>query len=604
MYLGIVIIICSLVYSTLISVVYFSKKRANIQETKIYDSLVVVNIINLITELLCCYTVYNMTSMPFITEVINRLFLLTIFLWQTLFTVYIYIVSFKKNYNDKLDFKKKIGKVAIIAWTIMILGITFLPLEYYNQNNLVYSYGLSANFLYLIVVIYLIAWIIFYSKKQNKSKNNKYLPILMFILVMAIALIIRAINPGILIISASFAFITNLMFFTIENPDNKLIEEIKLAKKFSDDSNYEKTLFLFNMTQDIRMPLTHINKSISAINNSNDIEQIKEEVRKIDSHNMELYNIVNGVLDISQVDINNIKIIDNKYNIKNLLKEVITLNKTKTNEKKLEFRFNVDKSLPEYLYGDSIKLKQILNELLNNAIKYTEVGYVSLNVTSVIKTDLCRLIIFVEDSGVGIEANRINKLFNSNEDDLTDDKLTLSEIQKMLNVIGGTIILNSEYNKGSKFTIVIDQKIDNSLKSKELEVIEKYKDLIIETKNILLVDDNDASKKIIMKLSNNVNVNLECVSSGKECLDKIRNKEKYDLILIDEEMPKLSGYDTMKKLKDIHNFNIPVVLLTKNTNLEFSELHLNYGFSDLLVKPLSKEKLMEIYNKYLNENDL
>jgi len=603
MYTGIAIILCSLIYSVLISVVYYSKKRANSGETKIYDALVIVNVINLIMELLCCYTVYNIDSMSFITEITNRLFLLIIFLWQTLFTVYIYIVSFKKNYNDKLNFNKPIGKFAIFAWIIMILGLTFLPLEYYNENNTVYSYGASANFLYLIVVIYLIAWIIFYTKKQNKEQKNKYLPILMFIFVMGIALVVRAVNPGILIISASLAFVTNLMFFTIENPDFKLIEEIQLAKKYSDDSNYEKSLFLFNMTQDIRMPITNINKCINNIYELDDKEEIKEKVREIDSHTLELHNIVNNVMDISQVEIKDIKIIDNKYNIKNLLKEVITVNKTKATDKKLEFRFNVDKSLPEYLYGDSIKIKQILNELISNAIKYTETGFVSLNVTSITKLNLCRLIIYVEDSGIGIEANRIGKLFNSNNDDLTDDKLTLSEIQKMLNVIGGTIILNSEYNKGTKFTIVLDQKIDETSKSRELEIIDKYKDLIIENKKILLVDDNESSVKMITKLSNDFDVELECVSSGKECLDKIRNKEKYDLIMIDEEMPKLSGYDTIKKLNEIHNFNIPVVLLTKNSNLEFSEIHLTHGFSDLLVKPVNKTTLTKIYNKYLKKKD-
>jgi len=604
MHLGIALIIVSLIYSLLVSIVYFSKKRANIQETKVYDVVVIVNIINLIMELLCCYTVYNIDTIPFmITEVINRLFLLTIFYWQTLFTVYIYIISFKKNYNDKLDFNKPIGKFAIVAWFIMILGLIFLPLKYYNENGLVYSYGQSANFLYGIVVIYLIAWIIFYLKKINKGKSKKYLPILAFIFVMGIALVIRAINPGILIISASFAFVTNLMYFTIENPDEKLITEIQMAKKFSDDSNYEKSLFLFNMTQDIRMPITSINKHINNIYSMENVDEIKEEVREIDIHNKELYNIVNSVLDISHVDVKEIKVIDNKYNIKNILKEVITLNTPKATNKKLDFRFNIDKSLPEHLYGDSIKLKQILNELISNAIKYTETGFVSLNVTSVIKTDLCRLIIYVEDSGIGIEADRISKVLNSNNDDLTDDKLTVSEIQKMLNVIGGTIIVNSEYHKGSKFTIVLDQKIDNTEKSKEEDLIDRYKDLIIDNKKILLVDDNESSIKMITKLSNNFNVTLDCVSTGKECLDKIRNKEKYDLILIDEEMPKLSGYDTIKKLKEIHNFNIPVVLLTKNSNLEFSEIHINHGFADLLVKPVNKTTLTKIYNKYLNEKN-
>ncbi len=600
MFIGITMISCSLIYSLLICFIFFSKKRANIIETKIYTSLIILNITNLILELLCCYTVYNMKSLPFmVTEIINRCFLLTIYYWESVFTLYIYVISFKDKYNDKLNFKSKLGKKFLIFFFTMLIGIIFLPLKYHNENNMVYSYGPSANFLYVIVVIYFITWIVCYIKKHSKEKNNKYLPVLAFIFIMAVALLIRAANPGILVISSSFAFITNLMFFTVENPDSKLIKEVTLAKKTSDESNYEKTLFLFNMTQDIRNPINNINKTLNEALTSKNMDEVMEHLREIDSYNKELNSIVNSVLDISSVDARDIKVIDNVYNIKNLLKEIILINKKKAENKNLEFRFNIDKSIPEYLNGDSIKIKQILNKLLNNAIKYTNVGFISLNVTSIIKVNICRLIIYIEDSGVGFEAEEIDKVLTNKDYDIKNGKLTLSAVKKMLNIIGGTLVLNSKYNEGSKFTIVLDQKIDNSLKSNEQKVIEKYKDLIKEDKKVLLVDDNESSIKLISKISGHLNLKIESVMSGKECLDKIRNKEKYDLILIDEEMPKLSGYDTIKKLKMINNFNTPVIMLTKNSNLEFSNIHLEYGFTDLLIKPVTKESLANIYEKYL-----
>jgi len=602
MYLGIALITCSFIYSILIAIVYFAKKRINSQETRIYSTLIVVNIINLIIELLCCYTVYNYDKMPFLTDIVNRLFLYIIFYWQTLFTLYIYVISFKKSYNDNLNFKTKLGKIFLVICFVIMVGLTFLPLEYFNENDIVYSYGDSTNLLYLIVVLYLTAWIVFYVKKQNKEKNKKYLPIVMFILIMGLALVVRAIDPGILIISPSFAFVTNLMYFTIENPDSKLMEEIKVAKKFSDDSNYEKSLFLFNMSQDIKRPINNINEGIDEIYNLNDIDLVKERLKQIEVDASNLCSIVNNVLDLSATDVKNIKVVDNKYNIKNLLKEIIVANKTKIEKQGVEFRFNIDKNIPEYLLGDSIKLKQIMNELIKNAIKHTKTGFISLDATCVNKMDLCRLLIYVEDSGAGIKVSDLDKIFNSNDINLDDDNLNLTEIKKMLNVIGGTIIANSEYNKGSKFTIVLDQKIDNEKMSEEYNLIDKYKDLITSDKKVLVVDDSEASIKIITKLSNALNVEIESVKSGKECLDKIRNKEKYDLILIDDDMPKLSGYDTLEKLKQIKNFNTKVVMLTNNLNLEFEESYKKHGFVDILIKPVNKSSLTKIYNDNLKDD--
>lgn len=591
----------SIFYSILLTIVYFKKKRVNTIETKLYGAIMITNLIGLILAISCYYCVKYMDLVPILNFIISKLYLVYLLTWITIFTIYIFTISYNKSNLEK--YYNKIFTIFIILLVIETIFTFFLPLHYVNSNGLVYSHGPSANLSYIVSIIYITMCFIVMIKNFKRIKLKKYIPLLIFMFGGSIVIIIQRLNPGLLLFTSAETFVTFLMYFTIENPDVKLIEEIQLAKKYSDDSNYEKSLFLFNMTQDIRLPITSINKCVNEMYTFDDSNAIKEKAREIDNYSMELYNIVNSVLDISNVDVKDIKVMDNKYNIKNLLKEVIASNKSKANKKKLEFRFNIDKSLPEYLYGDSIKLKQILNELIDNAIKYTNVGYVSLNVTSVIKTDICRLIIYVEDSGIGIEASRINKIFNSTTDDLTDDKLTISEIQKMLNIIGGTIILNSEYNKGSKFTIVLDQKIDNETKSRELEIIDKYKDLIVDNKKVLLVDDNESSIKMITKLSNSFNIELDSVTSGKECLDKIRNKEKYDLILVDEDMPKLSGYDVIKKLKDINNFNTPVILLTQNSNLEFSEIHLNHGFADLLVKPINKNSLTKVYNKYLNKKD-
>jgi len=604
MYLGIAIILVSLVYSLLVSIVYFSKKRAKIQETKVYDSLVLINIVNLIMELLCCYTVYNIDKMPFLTEIINKLFLLTIFYWQTLFTVYVYIISFKKNYNDKLNFKKPIGKFAIVAWIIMVAGLIFLPLEYYNQNGLVYSYGKSATFLYGIVVIYFIAWIIFYIKKINKQKNKKYLPVLAFIFVMGIALVIRAVNPGILIISASFAFVTNLMFFTIENPDLKLLREIQESRELAEISNKEKAMFLYDTAQDIKLPIKDISNKCDELINMEDLNVIKEGLRNIKFSTKKLSSSVDGILDTSNIKHSNIEVAHNKYNIKNLLQEVSIKAKSDLKDKNIEFRSDFDVNIPEYLYGDSIRLKQILTIIIENAIKHTDKGFIEFNTSSIIKNDVCRLMINIEDSGKGISSSKLESLFYLSEEDLSDseklNKLTttkenLSVIKLLTTLIGGTVIVNSTLGKGTKFTIVLDQEIHEDEKSSTIEAINTLKTM----KRVLLVNNLDIDIKALSKILEKYDVSFDVVKWGQECLEKIRRKEKYDYILLDEEMPKLNGIKTFEKLKLESNFNIPVILLVEEHHAEHKDRYLNNGFIDVIAKPYKKVTVTKVLDKYL-----
>ena len=172
----------------------------------------------------------------------------------------------------------------------------------------------------------------------------------------------------------------------------------------------------------------------------------------------------------------------------------------------------------------------------------------------------------------------------------------LYNAKKLVTLMGGTIIPSSIYGKGTIIKVVLDQKVGET--SDNLNKYEK----VLDKKKILLVDDNTSSTKMITKLLKESNTILESVSSGKECLDKIRNKEKYDLILLDEEMTPLDGKAVMKKLGEIRNFNTNVILLTKNNDYEYNEDYLKYGFKDYLIKPVDKDKLLEKINKYSKEN--
>ncbi|MEG2511538.1 MAG: hypothetical protein RSB00_04180, partial [Bacilli bacterium] len=224
--------ICSFFYSLLLLIMFFSKKRFESLENKLYSILTVLNFINVVNAILCFITISNLDKVPLLNEIISKILLIVFFVWLTVFTIYIFILS---NNNIKKDFEnikyKIIFIIIIIVYFIIIGLIIFLPLKYYSQNGIAYSYGPSANIVYVVCGTYIILWLIMAFKNYKNIKNKKYLPMFMFILIVLIVVPLQKKYPGLLLITAAETFITFLMYFTIENPDLKMMRALNLAKE-------------------------------------------------------------------------------------------------------------------------------------------------------------------------------------------------------------------------------------------------------------------------------------------------------------------------------------------------------------------------------------
>ena len=408
---------------------------------------------------------------------------------------------------------------------------------------------------------------------------------LLLLLLIGGLLLVNNIAPEIQIISSSFALITVIMYFTIENPDKKLLEEIHVSKKIADAANEDKSMLIYNMMNEVKSIASDINKSSEVILNSNNLEENRFFAREIIASNNKLYSMANDIYNIDVIDDINVKTIKNKYNIKLLLKEVISKNKELFENKNISFRFNIDSNLPNSLYGDSINLKNVLNTILGNSYKYTDKGYVELSVNAIFKKDIVRLIIKIEDSGVGIKAEDLEKCLNKN----TKEQNSLYGARKTINIIGGNLLISSEYNKGTIATIILDQKIYTN----------NNKDNYVNNKKILIVDDNNSSIKLISKILEKHNILYDSSNLCKDALDRIRKGYKYDLILLDEDMPYLSWNVIMKKLKNIKGFKIPVIILTKNDGMNNIKEYKDVGITDYILKPIDKDYLMNKISKYL-----
>lgn len=599
------LLLFSLVYLILITLLFFSKKKIKNNENKIYTLLLFVNIIGILVDIAGIYAHLNLPDTSIIRWLIVKVYLLYLLTFVFLVTVYVVIVANYETDSIRSKKTKKLINLITFIYTASSIFNFFLPFSYYNDGTLVYIYGPNAIFLYVMSGLGILMWLVYIFKNRKTISKKKVVPIITFSILAIPVIFVQISNPEFLLVTSLSAFITVFMYHTIENPDLKMIASLSESKNVAEKSNNEKALFLFDMSQRLKNPIKEIENMSENILNTDDSNIIKEEARDINTSAKTLSTTINGLLGISSSESHNIEIHNNKYNLELLLKSVIASNRSKIEGKGLKFRTNIDGTLPKNLMGDSIRVKQIINIILNNAIKYTDKGYIEFDVNAILKYDSCRLMIAIEDSGIGIESEKLYHLLEysseleqtgNNKIDDTEENLRLA--QTLTNLIGGTILASSELGSGSKFTIILDQKIIKEEKNDSDQLVEKYEDTYTNNK-ILVVGLNDKNKKSLNKVLGKYNLEVEYLTYGVECLKKMRDKENCDLILMNEELPKLSSYDTMKKLQEISNFNVPVIVMV-NKKSDLVEKYDSYGFSDSLILPVDRNDISKIIEKYVN----
>ena len=590
--------IYSLFYSLLINIVYFSSKRLRSIENKIFEKIMLTNFVGVLLAIGSYFTIKNIDRFELLNTFVSKGYIVYLLTWLTLFSVYIFVISIKDGKDKKSEVNKIINLFGIL-YLIFLIIIIIKPLYYHNINGAIYSYGPSANVMYIVSIVYITVWLIRLSTNIKRIRDKKYLPIFAFMGLGLVVMIIQKQHPELLLMTSMETFIVFLMYHTIENPDMQIIEEVHRAKEISDNANEEKSMFLYNMTNEIRGITKDIDYSADNIleevdNKKVDVLNIGNSAREIKNNTAKFTTMTNEILDISQMD-SNIKIYNDKYNVKIIIKELVQIYKKKAEDKGISFRTNIASDIPPYLYGDSMGLKKALSIILDNSVKYTSSGFIDFDVSTIIKRDIARLVITVEDSGSGIKAEDLNKIFNKkvNDNERLNIKYNLYNAKRLVILMGGTIIPSSVYGRGTTIKVVLDQKIADMD-----DALDKYES-VYDKKSILLVDDNVSSGKIFTKMLKDTNIELSIVTSGKEYLDKIRNKDKYDLILLDEDMEPLDGITVMRKLKEIRTFNTKTILLTKNNDYEYNDDYLEYGFDGYLLKPIDKDKLFELIDKYL-----
>ena len=582
--------LCGLIINIVLLVIYRLKVTNLRKENRIYFNMISDAFVLTFFCLIAVYLIY----INYNTNIIllaNRIECIAIVNYFANLLSYV-------SYLTKIDNKKN-KKILNIINIILTLLVLFMPLELKVTNDLNYMVTVGPAIVVTSIAAALALICIFYiSLKYKKQIEGKLVPIVCLLIFFLIVLITRAIVPEFICLEFFANIALLLMMFTIENPDLKMIQELEEARKRADNANKAKSDFLSSMSHEIRTPLNAI-VGLSEDMKDRDVcpDIMKEDLNDIIDASHTLLEIVGNIMDINKIESEKMEIVEVSYNFKEEISSLARVQSIRIKDKKIDYKINISDDIPYELIGDKQHVKEIINNLLSNAIKYTDEGIVAMNITCFNNNDICNLEIEVYDTGRGIKKEDLKRLYNK-FDRLDVEKnstiegtgLGLAITKKLVELLQGTINVESEYGEGTKFNVIIPQKIGNNTSKEEQVITNKIIDY--SDKKILIVDDNKLNIKVAKRNIEDLNFKEidECYN-GLECLEKIKNGKKYDIILMDIMMPIMDGEQVLKELKNIKDFDTPIIALTADAIAGSDEKYKNEGFVDYVSKPFNKDTI-------------
>ncbi len=602
---GILLPICATFFSLLLTIIYFSKKRIDLVENKIYSLMILVVLIDsALVSLVQGIGLNGINSVSNIfISLINKIDFMLLVVYSNCLLFYIILITYPKMKSKFKFLLTTFSVIDIIIFIVIALGQVIVISK--GHNNSVEGSSLMTTL--IVCGIYIFSSIVI-SIINIKKIDKRHIPVFASIGIALFLIPMFRINPYLIVVSITLTFINYIMFFTIENPDVKMVKELEIAKDAAVKANKAKSEFLSSMSHELRTPLNAIVCFSELLETKEGLDkESKDFAKDIVNASHNLLELVNGVLDISKIEAGKMEVINKEYNAKELFNSLSIMVIPRIGDKKIEFKTRLAEDLPCVLNGDTGKIKQIILNLLTNAVKYTDSGCIDYDIDCLndFKNNRTKLIVSVRDTGRGIKEEDINRLFEKFER-IDEDRNTTIEgtglglaiTQSLAELMGGKIKVTSRYGYGSTFTFVFEQDVvsfNEVEEKKEEEIIEEKVDF--SNKSILVVDDSKLNLKVAENVLKEYNVNIFTCTSAKECLDYL-SIGKYDIILMDIMMPVMNGVEALKEIKKL-GIETPVIALTADAIDGQEDKYLKEGFDGYLSKPIDKNELKKILNKYL-----
>ncbi|MBO7401512.1 MAG: response regulator [Lachnospiraceae bacterium] len=539
------------------------------------------------------------------------------------FANYIERLSFSgvNNKEHKLFSMHSFNTVLMIATMISAIGVFFYKLpgavgtdRTTASINDLYRYYIA----FLVDLYYLVYAIMRFILNSRKMEKRARLTTISGIIVTILGIVVELFNDSYIVFNYPGAVLgLYIFYFGIENADYKSLarttSELVEAKKHAEEANRAKSEFLANMSHEIRTPINAILGMNEMIVRESKDEDTLLCAKNIENAGHSLLSIINDILDFSKIESGKFDIVNAEYKFSSVLNDVVNMTAFKAQDKGLAFETYVDENLPDDLYGDEMRVRKVFVNLLGNAIKYTKTGYVKLYVDGHRKDDIVELDIRVEDTGIGIRPEDVDKIFSrfgrASDNDVRNIEgtgLGLAITKNLVEIMGGSVGVDSKYGEGSVFRVKIPQRVcregaigDYRERFKESVKAKGYREKIVAPKaKILVVDDNIVNLMVVKGLLKNTQMRVATAESGRDALKAVAG-EKFDIIFLDQRMPEMSGTETLKRMHEISGFNTPVICLTADAVLGAKEGYISEGFDGYLSKPIEPDQMNEVLLEFL-----
>ena len=599
-------------------ILHFYSERRRTASAKWFALLLITSVAQLVFDICSVYTVNHLeTVSPFVNRAIHCLYM-----GFMLFLFFIGYKYFEAMIEEEKGERIYRSKFVLVPFIVAVFSVCFLPLYYIETPKGNYSHGPAVIVVYVCIassVAMIVGALIKYGK-DIPEKKRKAVAIAM--LSEAPVALYQMIVPTSLISCLGIIMLILGLYMTVENPDAILVKMLEKETKRADVANQAKTNFLANMSHEIRTPINAVLGMNEMILRESKERNIKEYAKDVQGAAKSLLSIINDILDITKIEAGKLTIIPAEYAFSSMIHDVTNMISFKAKAKELEFKVNIDDRIPSELRGDDIRIRQILVNLLNNAVKYTHTGEVALEAKLLpCEQENMALISFVvKDTGIGIKEEDIQKLYipferieEKRNRNIEGTGLGMNITMQLLALLDSKLKVESEYGKGSVFSFELRQEIINSepigklgeqieAENNEFDYYQSYFEA--PEAKILVVDDNEMNRKVFCSLLKETKMQIQEAAGGKECIEKVK-KTAFDIIFMDHMMPEMDGVETLKAMKLMEDYpskDTPVVILTANAIVGAKEQYLSEGFRAFLSKPIDPRKLEEIIEELLDKS--